>query len=89
MGFFQALKTYCENSRQIVPVWDHSTAPALEIHSPFMASEGHTALDRLQGVASMAAGMSVLVIPAGRWCWACSWLSPRTGKTQCHLGSCN
>lgn len=46
MGFFQALKTYSENSRRIMPVWDHSTAPALETHSPFMASEGHTAPDQ-------------------------------------------
>ena len=42
MGFLQALKTYSENSRQIVPVWDHSTTPALEIHSPFMTSEAHS-----------------------------------------------
>lgn len=41
MGFLQALKTYSENSRQIVPVWDHLTAPALEIHSSFMAFEAH------------------------------------------------
>lgn len=84
MGFFQALKTYSENSRRIMPVWDHSTAPALETHSPFMASRGPAQLrtNRLQGVASLAAGMSVLAIPASRWCRARSWLSPRTGRTQ-------
>ena len=27
-GFLQALKMYSENSRWIVPAWDHSTAPA-------------------------------------------------------------
>ena len=86
MGFLQALKTYSENSRQIVPVWDHLTAPALEIHSPSWLLKHTTALGQLPTRCGRR-GCSVLVIIASRWWRARSWLSPRAGKT--HLGSCN
>lgn len=63
MGFLQALKTYSEDSRWIVPVWDHSTAPAWKSALPSWPLK-HTqscGTDGLRGVASMA----VAWLPAG------------------------